>query len=337
MSGLPTVNFTHDRVAELKDVFQLSDPSGTGCISIEDLRLMPWTTSSTSHHVSQSTEQMIDDLIAFSDVDGDGMVDFAEFVSLMMEADTVASHLAGGGAPSVLATPSTAAVGGGGGGFSRRGSLGLADASSTSHTTATTTSVSLGHTPQQQQHYASSSSAIHSALFPVPSNSPQQHQQLQTPSPQQPLHSPLQTQQQQPVTLTQQLQAMLTAFQELDTNHTGYLSRELFSALLQQHGDALSAEECDALWHDAIHMRCVKAEASPLLPPSTSTATAGAGVGTGVVGVIGVPSTTVQFIHYKKFVWKLLSEEAAVSVGLNGGGGGGGSGGVGREGSGEER
>lgn len=74
---------SHDKIAELKEAFALFDYNGTGSITTDELRVIIM-----SLMASDFSEEELQRILEKADVDGSGTVDFAEFVSLMVAANS---------------------------------------------------------------------------------------------------------------------------------------------------------------------------------------------------------------------------------------------------------
>lgn len=74
---------SHDKVAELKEAFALFDYNGTGSITKEELRVIIM-----SLLASDFSEEELLRILEEADADGSGSVDFGEFVSLMVAANS---------------------------------------------------------------------------------------------------------------------------------------------------------------------------------------------------------------------------------------------------------
>ena len=72
-----TEHLSEEQIAEWKDAFTLFDKDGDGTISDEELGIVMRSLG------QNPTEQELQDLIAEHDVDGNGFIDFAEFLTLM--------------------------------------------------------------------------------------------------------------------------------------------------------------------------------------------------------------------------------------------------------------
>ncbi|PVD21372.1 hypothetical protein C0Q70_19545 [Pomacea canaliculata] len=84
MGGL-NENSAEDEEEELRQAFRVFDKSGCGYITPSDLRAV-------LQNIGENlTEEEIDEMIAEVDIDGDGRIDFEEFIACMRTEDEDAS------------------------------------------------------------------------------------------------------------------------------------------------------------------------------------------------------------------------------------------------------
>ncbi|OWF37204.1 Calmodulin [Mizuhopecten yessoensis] len=67
-----------DQKEELKEAFRIFDVDGNGLIEAEELRHM------MKNLGEKLTDEQVDDMIKEADIDGDGKVNYEEFVNMMM-------------------------------------------------------------------------------------------------------------------------------------------------------------------------------------------------------------------------------------------------------------
>ncbi|OQV19740.1 putative Calmodulin [Hypsibius exemplaris] len=79
MGAIGEATSAEDEEKELKDAFHVFDKQGTGYITPSDLRVVLQCMGESL------TEDEIDDMISEVDLDGDGRIDFDEFVAAMCE------------------------------------------------------------------------------------------------------------------------------------------------------------------------------------------------------------------------------------------------------------
>merc|ERR1711879_401121 len=69
---------TEEQIAEFKEAFSLFDKDGTGFLSAAELRHVMTTLG------EKLTDEEVDEMIRGADIDGDGQINYEEFVKVMM-------------------------------------------------------------------------------------------------------------------------------------------------------------------------------------------------------------------------------------------------------------
>ncbi len=75
-------NLTEEQIAEFKEAFSMFDKEGdgNGLISAAELRQIMWNLG------EKITDEEVDEMIREGDVDGDGYINFEEFVRMLTAA-----------------------------------------------------------------------------------------------------------------------------------------------------------------------------------------------------------------------------------------------------------